>query len=428
MADLLPTPVAGPRPPDRAPTALRRTAVSRRAKALLAPVLLAPVLAVAGGDLMAAEAVSAERQKAESPRRQSPWDERVGRSVLQRRERYTELFLRTQEAEIELTGRRPNYIERIYFTRDPATGKPIETPSPRPELGRDYFWQGTAFWLAVEVEGVAFSGWVCATWRGPNDAVWAQQRQRLPVAERRLIFSAPDTELWPVGRYRLELAAGEECERAFASVRFGIGERLQKVGLETPRFPWPPPRPSTRALLPGEALGDNRRPRRLGEAADRLLRALRAAGYGEHSFYGIPGGFALATRLEQIESDGTPRPEPERWSAAPPVRRVFSLTDFLKALFLAPEGHYRVIVFAVTDQPASPDDTEPTAAEARAWLGSGLLRLPEEIERRPYTRAHDTIALIYQFRQVGHEGRQTLSSDEVSPARTQLQRSGLLGR
>ena len=73
----------------------------------------------------------------------------------------------------------------------------------------------------------------------------------------------------------------------------------------------------------------------LGEVARHLEGALSGVGYGERSYYTVPGGFALATRLEQITPDGTPKPDPQRWSTALPEQPVFSLGDYLRALFAA---------------------------------------------------------------------------------------------
>ena len=85
-------------------------------------------------------------------------------------------------------------------------------------------------------------------------------------------------------------------------------------------FPWPPPTPTTQAVLDRTLLARNAAT--LGDVAERLTTALAGLGYSERSFYRAPGGFALATRLEQIEFNGTPKAEPLRWSAGLPPREI----------------------------------------------------------------------------------------------------------
>ena len=43
----------------------------------------------------------------------------------------------------------------------------------------------------------------------------------------------------------------------------------------------------------------------LGQVDRKLRKALDDCGYVETSYFWVPGGFAAATRLEQINPDGT---------------------------------------------------------------------------------------------------------------------------
>src|SRR5687767_820556 len=63
-----------------------------------------------------------------------------------------------------------------------------------------------------------------------------------------------------------------------------------------PAFPWPPPRYSAFATVMREWVAAATQPT-LASAAARLERAFDAAGYGERSYYWVPGGFALVSRL-----------------------------------------------------------------------------------------------------------------------------------
>jgi hypothetical protein len=193
-------------------------------------------------------------------------------------------------------------------------------------------------------------------------------------------------------------------------------------GIES--FPWPPPVPTTQAEFDRDLLV--RDGKTLGDVADRLTKALAGLGYSERSFYHAPGGFVLATRLEQIDFDGTPKAGLLRWSAKLPPREIFSLSGFIDALFSAPEGHYRVIVFVVNDQPFSGTDQTASQADALAWVLGGVNRLPPSIAMTSLTGDHNGTALIYQFRQVGQSGAVLANPDGAAPAAQHLERSGIL--
>lgn len=192
-----------------------------------------------------------------------------------------------------------------------------------------------------------------------------------------------------------------------------------------PQFPWPPPKPTTRGPLERSLLARGPRPT-LGEVARHLEAALARVGYTERSYYAVPGGFALATRLEQITPDGTPRPDPLRWSTALPEQPVFSLGDYLHALFAAPRGDYRVIVFVVTAQAFGTTARAPTHGQADAWLTGGLDRLPRALQSLPFGADFEASALVYQFRKDGHDDPAVALESGAASADRQLARTGIL--
>ena len=148
---------------------------------------------------------------------------------------------------------------------------------------------------------------------------------------------------------------------------------------EIPKFPWPPPRASATAEIPrrffssesGELL-------RLRDVKRALQAALESCGYFEKSYYSVPSGFAMVTRLEQINHDGTSKKPPDRWAVEVQRLRKFSLKAYLKALFSANPGYYRIIVFAVTT-PFYQTEEIVSRKEAMEWLWSGLNELPDSI-------------------------------------------------
>jgi hypothetical protein len=166
---------------------------------------------------------------------------------------------------------------------------------------------------------------------------------------------------------------------------------------QIPKFPWPPPEASASAKIPSEFLVEDSAS--LKDVATRIEKAFNQAGYGEKSFYRVPDGFAMISRMEQFYPDGTPKELPDRWAAKVKPPRNFSLKSYLEALFTPQEGHYRIIVFIVTSQPFGQTPQAVTPDEANAWLAKGSQVLPATYGELPYTDNHYCIALIYEFEQ-----------------------------
>lgn len=169
---------------------------------------------------------------------------------------------------------------------------------------------------------------------------------------------------------------------------------------EIPKFPWPPPKASAKAEIPrhffssppGDVL-------RLYYVKEALRAALESCGYFEKSYYSVPVGFTMVTRLEQINRDGTSKEPPERWAVEAQPFSKFSLTAYLIALFAANPGYYRIIVFIVTPYPFSQTDIRVSREEALDWLWGGLNELPDSIGQIEYSEEYTCTALIYEFEQ-----------------------------
>jgi hypothetical protein len=166
----------------------------------------------------------------------------------------------------------------------------------------------------------------------------------------------------------------------------------------------------------------------LGEVSDRLLNALGSAGYTEGSFYSVPGGFALVTRLEQISSDGRPKQSPDRWTVTlrPLSLLHFSLSDYLSALFHASPGFYRVIAFVVSPRPFNQDPTPLTRDEALALLPGGVNVLPEPLRAQPYAAEFACTALVYEFQQAAAGENPTLRLPSSLTGEMHLVRSAIM--
>lgn len=284
---------------------------------------------------------------------------------------------------------------------------------------------------------------LCLVWRGPADEVLERSLVLLPPGEASLTAQGPPTDEWAEGVYRLEIVAtgppGEGASRACRGAVLAHRE-IELVGPAAARaappmtsgpdslasFPWPAPKPTGRRVLERELLEGEEAPTTVGEVAERLTAALDECGYGNRSFYGVPGGFALATQIEQIEADGRPLSGPQRWSAALPARPVFDLDSFLRALFTAPEGHYRVVVFVARPGGVRLSDEPVEQGGADEWALGGVDVLPAELAERSWTELHRVTVLVYQFRTRGFDGEPEANPDGAPPVAVHLEKSGLL--
>lgn len=194
--------------------------------------------------------------------------------------------------------------------------------------------------------------------------------------------------------------------------------------LRIPAFPWPPPHASAETVIPNKWLPPTENAQ-LADVADNLERALYAAKYPRWSYSSVPDGFALVCQMEQIKPDGTPSPEPARWSAEMRWVSDLTLVEFIKALANAQPGYYRVIVFIVTDKPWSRTSGKPTAEEAEQWLAVGFTRLPEDIGGLSYGRAYRTTALVYEFKKVSKDASATLLENSRTRADRHLEKAGI---
>lgn len=175
---------------------------------------------------------------------------------------------------------------------------------------------------------------------------------------------------------------------------------------EIPQLTWPLPAASATMDLTFALLLNHHGLATFGDVDSILHRALSATGYDTMSYFATPHGFALVTRIEQIEATGAPRPPPWRWSVEAPriTLSEFSLSGYLRALFTANPGHYRVLTFVVTDSPIKQTEQHVTIEEATLWMHEGVVALPRAIASKRWTATAACVALVYEF--VRNDGQQ----------------------
>jgi hypothetical protein len=193
---------------------------------------------------------------------------------------------------------------------------------------------------------------------------------------------------------------------------------------EIPQFPFPPPLASAFDTVPRELLVDRKPHPRLKDVESALGAAFTKCGYGEKSFYAVPDGFAMASRLEQFNADGSSAGA-DRWSSETAPIKSFSIESYLRALFGARAGHFRVVVFVITNHPFEQTEERVKPDDAKAWVRRGALELPKKIGDREYTDDYACTALIYEFETLGGGEARFVEPSEIT-GRMHLERSGLL--
>ena len=238
-------------------------------------------------------------------------------------------------------------------------------------------------------------------------------------------------------------------KRALVSSRqrvptYTVGEENKRRCTEgaLPDFPWPVPSPSARMALPDNLLqkARGRDDGRLRHAANELDAMLLSAGYSERSYFRLRKddqtvGFALVTRMERIRKDGTPYPQRDRFLPVGADER-FNVIEFLKSLFIAPIGYYRVLVFTVSREPVRADGPGIGSAVADKWLATGGTRLLGCVAELPFSEDFGVDALIYEFRHAPeetlarHRGHGTTRVSQLIPSKLDpalhLRRAGIL--
>jgi hypothetical protein len=234
----------------------------------------------------------------------------------------------------------------------------------------------------------------------------------------------PQNPMSPDQRARLA-ATLEGWHDGKAEVGEGVGFAPGDENI--PSFPeWPPPRASANMEISrGLLLKDIAQPRFM-DAANQLLLALDKADYGERSFYSVPGGFALVSRIERIYPDGRSEETNSRWllTAQPP--RIFSVSSYLQALFTSEPGYYRVFVFVVTNRLLVQSAASAPYSSLRDWVWAGSNKVPTAIGFSPYTDEVSCTALVYEFHQLSKGSEVELVKPGLLTGKTHLEKSHLL--
>jgi hypothetical protein len=203
-----------------------------------------------------------------------------------------------------------------------------------------------------------------------------------------------------------------------------------------------PPRASTRMHLPN-FLPDATK---LSTVATNVSDALNQAGYTDQGWFVVPSvwstgtapvtetppsviGFAVVTRLEQIEDNGQTKAGGARWALdlSPPT--VGSFLDAVKLVLKgAPNGRYRVFLIEVSNDPVTQAKTPPGADDWQDFLRKGakapFLRVMDSI-RVDYGSGGGWYAFVYEYQRSAIGGETQFVSSSKLTAEEHLRASGI---
>jgi hypothetical protein len=258
-----------------------------------------------------------------------------------------------------------------------------------------------------------------------NNKIYASQ----DVFDEYVKLRMQSCNLWyaaQTGLYADDEALIIQARNLFINIEKQLNELKEtKKEYLLPSFPWYPPPPSAKYNLSedGNYFKDCKK---YGEISDRINRALDDNKY-EKAYFSVPGGFAIVTKLEVTNNDGSSRNEPDRYDIdINSVRKSISLSDYISALFFGKVGYYRTIVFIITDNPIiySPQPIPDT--QMKSLIKSGADWLPEDFKQTKLTAFHKVTALIYEFQIKDNDTKPSFCDPSRLAAKTHLEMSKII--
>jgi hypothetical protein len=162
--------------------------------------------------------------------------------------------------------------------------------------------------------------------------------------------------------------------------------RMAKADINS--FPFPPPEGYTQRVLDKSMFANCKT---LEDADQIILNAIDHCRYDDHSYYAIPDGFALVTKVEEMNQDGSSVLGNDRFR----VNRGLSMTIF--DWFAPRRGYFRVFAFLVTDSSFKATKKPVSVDEAEGWVTQGVNVLPDEIGGEAFSDDYRCTVIVYEF-------------------------------
>ncbi len=200
-------------------------------------------------------------------------------------------------------------------------------------------------------------------------------------------------------------------------------KEINEVLKNMPVFALPPPIPSAEITLEGYFSSC----KTIGQVDKTIIEALNNTGYFSKKYYYTEGGYAVVTKMEQFNKDGSSKQGAARWSAKPVKHEDFSVANYLKSLFMPEAGFFRVIVFVVTPNYYGNNSGKVANKDnVMGWLDNGYTSLPSIIANKFLTNDIKVHALIYEFKVPDTNKKFTFSKPSDLDGITHLRMSKIL--
>ncbi|WP_299191946.1 hypothetical protein [uncultured Erythrobacter sp.] len=217
-----------------------------------------------------------------------------------------------------------------------------------------------------------------------------------------------------------EFPAAAEAPLAASSDPCAPGE---PASLSLPRYPsWPPEEASSRIAL-DRYLGP-REGRSLYETGQMLRDALNEAGYEQHAFYAVPGGYIIVTETERTDPEGAGVRGTARY-LKPGEDRIGLLVSIRDLFLERPKTYYRYLAIVVSDRPFCAARETLAVEEAERRVIGGFSDLSDDTREIDFSDRYRVTALIYEFVNDGIGYDLSMIAPGRIPPREHLKRSGL---
>jgi hypothetical protein len=178
---------------------------------------------------------------------------------------------------------------------------------------------------------------------------------------------------------------------------------------------WPPPPPTSVWTATTDRAT-------FGDVAKQVMRGLEGAGYAGARWYPVgvdfAHGFALATRLERIESDGSPARD--RWCSLYGEASNLRWLEGARDPRLPSAGRFRVFLVAFTDLPVGRSEGAPRWNEDTLMDAPDLPAMRFPAERRVTSRFRVS-AFVYEYAASSPDGQgDFIATDDRLPASTHV--------
>lgn len=206
--------------------------------------------------------------------------------------------------------------------------------------------------------------------------------------------------------------------------------RKHRMADDARAFPWPPPVPSAFCKIPAELLKKTEGDTTLRDVLEKLEKTMEYAGYTERQLFSVKNGFAVSTKIEQFQEDGTPEKGEKRWdvemSPLPVSILVTNPKKYRNALFYPDVYRFRRIVFVVKPGELIDNKTPITPAEAKQWFSSSLQgRFKNDIIDIQYSQHYTCTALVYEFEKYKINEQTIHVENSKLPGKTHLEKTKL---